>query len=319
MAVGVSGVACRVCGQPASRQIALYRPYVDLEKRVFDCDACGCRWVEHDPAIYEALHAAEQSSYRAHDEMTERARDLFERGDRIGLERHLSRLSKNRHVIETVKAAGAERLLELGCGKGALTSLFVAWGLDVLGVDISPTAIRAARAAFGDHFAESGAPEIAARAPYDCVYHVGTIGCVASPIELTRSLLELVRPGGLIVFNAPDVDACRERNALWATTPPPDLVTLFSERFWRERFSDRAIVRVTCAPMASGERLSALRRRVTGRLEPRYERRVADPVPPQRNGRSSLWHPTLRVAAALARLLPPLRSDYGLLVVMEKR
>jgi SAM-dependent methyltransferase len=251
--------------------------------------------------------------------MTVRAKQLFDRGAVRDLEHHLCRLSKNEFVIRTIQTSGARRLLELGCGKGALTSLFIVSGYDVLGVDVSATAIRAARENFGDHFAEPAALQAASGQPYDCVYHVGTIGCVEAPLEFTRSLLRLLRPGGQLVFNAPDADACRQRRALWASTPPPDLVTLFTENFWRERFHDEADVHVHSVAMMGPERLSALRRQLAGSLEPRHAHRLrevrGDGSGQRRGARSAAG----RLAEPLARFLPRLRSDYGLQIIMEKR
>ena len=45
---------------------------------------------------------------------------------------------------------------------------------------------------------------IRAEAPYDFIYHVGMIGCVSDPVKLTRELLALLKPGGILLFNAPN-------------------------------------------------------------------------------------------------------------------
>jgi len=88
---------------------------------------------------------------------------------------------------------------------------------------------------------------------YDVIYHVGVIGCVADPIGLTTELLRMLRPGGKLLFNAPNRGGLHLNGQLWLdSAPPPDLVTLFPETFWKRRFSDVANV-VERAEMLSSD------------------------------------------------------------------
>jgi SAM-dependent methyltransferase len=135
------------------------------------------------------------------------------------------------------------RLLEIGCSRGYLTSYFILAGYNVTGIDISHEAVAAAERDFGKHFLHADAPEVAKNAPYDVVYHVGMIGCVGNPVSLTDGLLRLLRPGGKLLFNAPNVNGCYLRGQPWLdTAPPPDAVTLFHPGFWTRRYSAAADV-----------------------------------------------------------------------------
>lgn len=215
-------------------------PYRDYACAVYDCAACGCRFTEHSSDVYERLHGQSASSYARHDALAQQCSALFHAGDAEGLRRLLLPSVTRELVMNALECLepGA-RVLEVGCSKGALASYFLALGHDVLGVDVSESAIARARELFGDHFELPGGPREAG--PFDAIYHTGTIGCVADPVGMTRGLLQKLKPGGQLVFNSPNARACRRRGQLWlSSTAPPDLVTLFQPGFWRERFDDLA-------------------------------------------------------------------------------
>ena len=114
---------------------------------------------------------------------------------------------------------------------------------------------------FGDHFAT----EIPEDGQFDAIYHVGTIGCVAEPAGMTRSLIDRLRPGGILVFNAPNAETARALGEVWVpNTSPPDLVTLFEERFWTEQFGDVADARVRVEPTPPGAAQAFWKRRKRG-------------------------------------------------------
>jgi len=221
-----------------------YKPYQDYEVEVYDCFGCGCRFVPRDPNIYEKLHS-QSSGYSSHDEYAIQAEKLFQ-SNAPELKSFLSQIEKNKFVIETIESfKGIKNILEIGCSCGYLTSHFIANEYSILGVDVAPSAIKKACEKFGDYFVLSGDKRIESGAPYDAIYHAGTIGCVDSPIETTIELLALLRPGGYLVFNAPNRDSCDYFGVPWVMgTQPPDLVTLFSERFWVDKFGEYGDVTV---------------------------------------------------------------------------
>ncbi len=242
---------CRICGCNSAISIGTYKPYLDYECVVFDCTACGCRFVNRDDAVYEKLHSAPSSSYSFHEELALKIHEYFRTGNLQALGNELRQTPKFRFVIDTIERQhNALNLLEFGCSKGYLTAYFIANKQQILGVDVSLSAIRTATELFGQYFGTLNSPQIQERSPYDVIYHVGTIGCVESPIELTRYLLSLLKPGGALLFNVPNVNACKESGALWVRgTPPPDLVTLFPPEFWQGQFSDLADVKIVYEPV----------------------------------------------------------------------
>jgi len=235
---------CRVCGGrnivPID-EIEFFRGYKCV---IYDCKECLCRFTRHDRAFHKALHSETESCYDLYRDLAYGSKRYFDSHDLEGLRRELCRTPKYNFVIgEVGKLARNARILETGCSRGHVTSYFILAGYEILGVDISPTAIMAARHAFGDHFALHGDDSVTAGVPYDAIFHNGTIGCVADPVAFTRQLLSMLKPGGCLLFNAPNLRSCWLRRQVWMDgAPPPDCVTLFPPGFWKKQFATEAVV-----------------------------------------------------------------------------
>ena len=203
--------------------------YSDFAWPIYDCGECHSRFTLHDEAIYDAMHSEAGSIYNVYRSQLEAATKAFRDQDITSLKQYLCQGSKYKFIIEEVERGPRDaRLLEIGCSRGYLTSYFILAGYQVPGVDVSVSAIESACSAFGDHFVLEGDPAIEAGAPYDVIYHVGTIGCVADPLGLTARLLSLLKPGGRLLFNAPNLESCWFEEQLWIdAAPPPDLVSIF--------------------------------------------------------------------------------------------
>lgn len=313
---------CRVCeASGVVTKLGDFQAYVDYVIPVFECARCGCRFTESDESVFERLHKDRTSAYSQHRIHAERATALFRDKNVAGLKKYLRAVTSFRYVMEVLdREPKATNLLEIGCSQGQLTSYFIVQGRRVLGTDISPNAVESARSRFGDHFALTDSPSVRQRAPYDAIYHTGTIGCVTAPVRMTKHLLSLLKPGGILAFNVPNIQAARDMETLWiAGARPPDLVTLFPKTFWGQFFSEVADVSVTTESADGYETLLALTRRL---------RKV-------RNGGSLFGRRTeardripFRVRSGLRFLLsrvfrPPLfpryAARYGMNVLMRKK
>lgn len=322
----MTSTSCRVCGSARVTVAGAVEYLQGFPHTIDDCADCGCRFTTHDPAVHDTFHSRPAISYYAdYRVLAERGRDWVRAGDGDSLKAELSRTTKYRFIIDRVsRQPRSARLLEVGCARGHLTAYFVLTGRPILGIDVSLEAIRSARESFGDHFAvglDSAQP------PYDVIYHVGLIGCVADPIALTRRLLAMLKPGGTLLFNAPNRDALALDGQLWFdSAPPPDLVTLFPAGFWRSRFGDSATV-TEQIEMVDAEASTALgARRLAG-----VKWHAPSPVP--FDAGAHFWSqptdgPRLILARVLAKaartlrltgLATPRPAEFGLLVSMSPK
>ena len=259
--------ACRVCGSPRLSHLGAVEYLQGYRTEVYDCAECRCRLTPHDAMVHQRFHREPALSYyQEYVGIAERSRELFAGDDLAGLRDQLASEAKNRVIIDRMADVPASAsVLEVGCSRGYLTSLFILEQRRILGVDVSRDAVDAARAAFGPHFAVAGDAEIEARVPYDVIYHVGLIGCLADPIGFTRSLLRMLRPGGTLLFNAPNRAALRCSGQLWLdSAPPPDLVTLFPDTFWPQFFRAEADVRVDVATGTATDAMAIAARQALG-------------------------------------------------------
>jgi SAM-dependent methyltransferase len=326
---------CKVCGSERASVVGEIEYYTGFKYEVYDCQSCKSRFTRQYDEIYNKLHGSLSSCYGMQKEIASRAKKFFDAKDLPGLRAELSTRSSYKFVIDEIEKMVSKRIriLECGCSRGYLASYFILSGYDIIGIDISETAIRAAVADFGPFFFHSSCGTIADRGPFDVIYHIGTIGCVADPIGLTNELLSLLRVGGKLVFNAPNKEGCWQKRQLWIDfAPPPDLTTLYEVGFWTRRFSRFAYVTEhveTCSPEWSF--VIFLRRlfrnwrpptpsSIDSSLERYTQGRIHDPTRADR-----FWNIVERFAVGLVRrlgiisLFPRKPTPFGIFVSLIKQ
>jgi len=107
----------------------------------------------------------------------------------VGSEFGKQSLTRSALELFAHEVANAGRVADVGCGPGHLTALLADLGLDIFGVDISPTIVDLARAAYPRLHFESGT---LAALPID----TGALSAVVSRHSLIHTPPDLI-PGAL--------------------------------------------------------------------------------------------------------------------------
>lgn len=321
---------CRVCDSPELVELGEYQAYLDYKTEVLLCRKCSCRQTVRDGAVYDQLHRQSDSSYGWHTDLANKVYYAFSKGQIDTIEQALAQTPKYRFIMDTLRnLAPNSKVLEIGCSQGYLLAWFILRGFDAKGVDVSDSAVRAANRYFGPHFSTPQDFGDSHTNQFDAIFHVGTVGCVDSPTQWIETLLDWVKPGGLVLFNAPNVDACRYTGELWLeSTKPPDLVTLFSPELWEPRFKHLAdvqvLLRLADPKEAAWLRWRRIKRKLGLQFRPRaYLARVA------RRGVTSriASHVEAFAIRALSRFtiiervarISKIPSEYGTFVILRKK
>jgi len=98
-------------------------------------------------------------------------------------------------ALDLLDPQPGERILDIGCGDGALTRKIVQRGATVLGIDNSPEMIAAARER-GIDAVLLGAADMTFRAEFDAAFSNATLHWVADKEQAARAIFRALKPGG---------------------------------------------------------------------------------------------------------------------------
>jgi len=101
-------------------------------------------------------------------------------------------------VVQLLAPRAGERILDLGCGDGALTEKLVSLGCEVVGVDTSELQIAAARARGLDARAIAG-EALPFRDEFDAVFSNAALHWMLRPDEVIAGVWRALRRGGRFV------------------------------------------------------------------------------------------------------------------------
>ncbi|HEX6123279.1 MAG TPA: class I SAM-dependent methyltransferase [Ktedonobacterales bacterium] len=173
--------ACFACGGHA-HAIRWKSP----QKSVIACAACGAEW------IVGQVDSEQAYSYTGRDDLTERY--LVGRGRRFAA------------YLRRVLPGGQGRLLDVGCGTGAFLAEAARLGWDVAGVELTAEAAALARELSGFEVRSGDICEGQVFPPhaFEVVTLWGVLEHVPDPQALLLASMELLRPGGVVLFETPN-------------------------------------------------------------------------------------------------------------------
>jgi len=103
-------------------------------------------------------------------------------------------------MLELLAPQTGEKIVDLGCGTGALTAQIAARGASVIGLDASEEMILAARTAFpAIDFRVADARKFAVGEPQDAVFSNAVLHWVHPPAAAVQAIAAALRPGGRFV------------------------------------------------------------------------------------------------------------------------
>ena len=101
-------------------------------------------------------------------------------------------------VVDLLAPRAGERILDLGCGDGALTQVLADAGVEVVGVDASESQIAAARAR-GLDARVADATALTFEREFDAVFSNAALHWVRPPERAAAGVFRALRPGGRFV------------------------------------------------------------------------------------------------------------------------
>lgn len=114
--------------------------------------------------------------------------------------RHAFVSEKAKGLVELLAPKAGERILDLGCGTGALTAEIAARGAEVLGVDRSEEMIAQARKKFPSlRFEVTDARELRFHGEFDAVFSNAVLHWIPQPEQVIVGVARALKPGGRFV------------------------------------------------------------------------------------------------------------------------
>jgi len=122
-------------------------------------------------------------------------------------------------------------MLDVGCSTGQLLAVAATQGWQIQGMDLSAAAVKQAQEQLGPVVQRGTIAEIASSPNiYDLItlYHV--IEHLLDPVLLLRHIYKVLRPGGAVFIETPNIDSlgARLRGKRWSHIIPPEHITYFN-------------------------------------------------------------------------------------------
>ncbi len=130
--------------------------------------------------------------------------------------RHAFVWEKAKGLVELLAPKQGERVLDLGCGTGALTAEIAASGAEVFGIDRSADMIAEARKKFPAlRFEVMDARELVFAAEFDAVFSNAVLHWIREPERVITDVEKALRPGGRFVPSSAEREIFSGSSTAW--------------------------------------------------------------------------------------------------------
>lgn len=158
------------------------------------------------------------------------------------------------------------RLLDFGCGKGVLVHQATRRGWDAYGVELNRNLVEAANEYWHDSRLLSDPLEVLLvghPSRFDAIVATQVFEHLSHPLKILRVLRELLKPGGTMLIDVPNLHCLEERLKRGATLDPTAHLYYFTSETLRRLLGEAGFTGVACwaAPNNLG-----IYRRLLGRL-----------------------------------------------------
>jgi 2-polyprenyl-3-methyl-5-hydroxy-6-metoxy-1,4-benzoquinol methylase len=240
--VAVAPARCPCCGADDADAVASgvdYYAHRSPTQRftMVQCRRCQTWYLNPRPEITELVKIYGQSYYSF--SFRQRANGLIRR-----MRQFRDRLSLRKLMVNHIQGSLQDlRVLDVGCGDGTMLHTFKDLGVpanQLYGADVDAQAIGSLEAA-GINGLVSRAEDVSyPEGSFDLIVMQQVIEHVAGPKEVLSNLLSLLRPGGVLLVETPNVSAWDRPlfRGLWGGFHFPRHWTLWNKRTIRETLLD---------------------------------------------------------------------------------
>lgn len=132
----------------------------------------------------------------------------------------------------TLLLANSQVLLDIGCGEGDFLSIAESKGWKVEGIELSRTSAQQAREKInGEVYVGEITTLDLPKAKYDLITSYHVIEHLIDPIVMLQQIYELLRPGGAVLIETPNIGSlgARIRGRKWSHIIPPEHINYFDQ------------------------------------------------------------------------------------------
>jgi SAM-dependent methyltransferase len=228
-------VECMICGELAELKQVKYPGYQEPEIfTIYHCKSCNTAFaypMVETTALYENIYKNGEKvpGYDRYWRYVRKIKDLANPLDYLKATEDVY-WSIDRALSNFVKNKKSTKILEIGCGLGYLTYSLLKTGYDIIGLDISKTAVKRANENFGNHYICADLFEYSQLHPesFNVIILTEVIEHVNNPFFFIKSIIRLLKPGGRAIITTPN-KSFYYKEIVWATELPPVHYWWFSE------------------------------------------------------------------------------------------